>query len=584
MSKTEQAVFAKGLDVTPLPGLPKAPTGIGGLDVITGGGLPKGRPTLVCGPAGCGKTLLAMEFLVRGARDFGEPGVFLAFEESHHDLTANVASLGFDVAAMEQERLLVIDQIELPREDVEETGEFNLEGLFVRLGYLIDTVGAKRVALDSLEVLFGIFADAATVRSELRRLFEWLKDRGVTAVITAERGESSLTRHGIEEYVSDCVLTLDHRVNEQISTRRLRVLKYRGSTHGTNEYPFVISDRGIQVMPLTSARLDYGVSNERVSTGVARLDTMLAGGLYRGGSVLVSGTAGTGKTSLAATVVDAACRRGERALYFSFEESETQIVRNARSVGLDLEQWVRKGLLGFHCSRPTLVGLEAHLVEMYRIVQHVGPGTVVVDPITSLLQNGLQADVRSIVTRMIDLFKSTGTTVVLTSIAHGDELEQTKEEVSSLVDTWLLVRVVEDNGERNRALYVLKSRGTAHSNQVREFVLSDCGIELVDVYIAAGRVLTGSARLLKESGDRRAATLRAENLEQTRVRLERRRQTMGAQIAALQEELQAAEDEVTRLESVERFRDEREVEQALLRSGDAVGGKPGAGRRAKAVS
>ena len=454
--------------------LPKAPTGIEGLDEVTRGGFPRGRPTLICGSAGAGKTLLAMEFLVRGATEYNEPGVFMAFEETALELTQNVRSLGFDLDELVEEKKLAIDFVRIERSEIDETGDYDLEGLFIRLGAAIDAIGAKRVVLDTIENLFAGLQNEGILRGELRRLFRWLKDRGVTAVITAERGDGSLTRHGLEEYVSDCVILLDHRVTDQVSTRRLRIVKYRGTAHGTNEYPFLIDEDGFSVLPVTSLGLQHEVSEERISSGVARLDTMLGGkGFYRGTTILVSGTAGTGKTSLAASFVDAACRRGERCLYFSFEESPGQMIRNMRSIGLDLEQWFRKKLLQFHSSRATFYGLEMHLAIIHKIVQEFQPKVVVLDPIGSLIQAGNRRDAHAMMIRLIDFLKQRQITAFLTNLTSGGEaLERTDVEISSIVDTWLFTRDIELEGERNRALYVLKSRGMKHSNQLREFVLT----------------------------------------------------------------------------------------------------------------
>jgi len=463
--------------------LPKALTGINGLDEVTGGGLPRGRPTLICGPAGCGKTMLAMEFLVRGSTDYGEPGVFLAFEETADDLVANVASMGFDLAQLQADGLLVLDHVTIAPGEVEQTGEWDLEALFVRLGYAIDSVGAQRVVIDTVETLFGAFRDGVTLRSELRRLFGWLKDRGVTAVITGERGDGTLTRHGIEEYISDCVIVLDHRVKEQTSTRRLRILKYRGSLHGTNEYPFIIADTGISVLPIASLGLQHHVSTRRLLTGVAGLDEMLGGaGVYEGSTVLISGATGTGKSTMAAQFCLAACRRGERVLYFAFEESEAQITRNMGSVGLDLAPWVAAGLLQFRCVRPSLLGLEAHLVAMQRLVNDVDPSVVVMDPISDLLGDSLD-EVSAMLTRQVGFLKSKGITALFTSLKSETGLQEADQQIESLIDTWVLVKAIEGNGERNRALYVLKSRGMPHSNKIRQFFITDHGIELADVYV-----------------------------------------------------------------------------------------------------
>jgi circadian clock protein KaiC len=466
-----------------LPALRKAATGISGLDEVTRGGLPMGRPTLVCGPAGCGKTLLAMEFLVRGITEFGEPGVFVAFEETVDELVQNVASMGFDLQQLQDDGLLVMDHVRIAPGDLEETGAWDLSGLLIRLGAAIDEVGAKRVVLDTIETLFGAFENTAILRAELRRLFGWLKDRGVTAIVTGERGEGSLTRYGIEEYVSDCVIVLDHRVNGQTSTRRLRVLKYRGSLHGTNEYPFLIGANGVSVLPITSIGLQHRASAERVSTGVPSLDEMLGGpGLFRGSSVLISGTAGTGKSTIAAQFCAAACARGERALYFAFEESESQIVRNMASVGIDLQHWVDAGLLHFRCVRPSLLGLEAHLASMQELVSAFGPDVVVMDPISDLLHSGDGDEVFEMLTREIDYLKSSGVTALFTSLNVVRDSESNEQLIGSLIDTWVMTKLEEADGARHRVIYVLKSRGMPHSHEIREFVLSHEGLDVTDVY------------------------------------------------------------------------------------------------------
>ena len=525
--------------------LPKTPTGMAGLDEITGGGFPCGRPTLVCGSAGCGKTLLAIEFLVRGATQYGEPGVFMAFEETAEELAQNVRSLGFDLDELTRKKKLLVDYVHIERSEIEEAGEYDLEGLFIRLGHAIDSIGAKRVVLDTIEVLFGGMSNTAVLRSELRRLFRWLKDKGVTAVITGERGDGTLTRQGLEEYVSDCVIALDHRVKEQLSTRRLRIVKYRGTVHGTNEYPFLIDETGISVLPITSLGLQHEASNERISTGIPRLDAMLGGeGLYRGSSVLISGTAGIGKTSLVAHIADAACRRGERCLYFAFEESQSQLVRNMGSIGLDLGQWVKKGLLRFHASRPTLHGLESHLASIHKWINDFEPRVVIVDPITNFLRAGEESEAESMLIRLIDFLKTRQITAVFTSLTHGGGfLEQSGAGISSLVDTWLLLRDIELAGERNRGMYVLKSRGMAHSNQIREFLLTRSGVELKDVYVGPEGVLTGSMRLAQEAREKAATMGRQEDIERRKRQLERKQQMLEAQITTLRAQFDAEKEE-----------------------------------------
>ncbi len=542
--------------------LPKAPTGIEGLDNITQGGLPQGRPTLICGCAGSGKTLFAVEFLVRGALQCNEPGVYIAFEETSQELAQNMASLGFELEELIARKQLLIDYVEIQRSQIRETGEYDLEALFVRLGYAIDSIGAKRVVLDSLETLFTGLTNTAILRAELSRLFHWLKAKGVTAIITAERGDGKLTRHGLEEYVSDCVILLDNRVNNQFSTRRVRVVKYRGSSHGSDEYPFLIGERGISVLPITSVGLTHSASTERIGSGIGRLDTMLGGdGYYRGSSILVSGTAGTGKTSISSHLVDATCRSGERCLVFLFEESPSQLIRNMRSIGIDLEPWIKQGLLKLHAARPTLYGLEAHLVMMHRLTDEFKPSVVVMDPVTNLASGGTATEAKSLLTRLIDYFKTSQITTFFTSLTAGDQSpESTDVGISSLMDTWLLVRDVESNGERNRMLYVLKSRGMAHSNQVREFKLTGHGIELVDVYLGPGGVLTGTARTAQEARERAEGVLRAGDMGRRKRLLDRNRQALQAQLNALCFELETAEEELQRLDSQEETRSEVEGE------------------------
>ncbi len=543
-----------------LEGLPKCQTGIRGLDEITDGGIPKGRPTLVCGSAGCGKTLMAMEFLVRGATQYKEPGVFMSFEESSEELAQNVASLGFDLDDLAARKKMYLDQVRVERSEIEETGEYDLEGLFIRLNHAIDSVGAKRVVLDTIESLFSGLANEGILRAELRRLFRWLKEKGVTAIITGERGESSLTRHGLEEYVSDCVILLDNRVEGQISTRRLRIIKYRGSAHGTNEYPFLIDEKGISVLPITSIGLQHGVSNERISSGIPRLDAMLGEeGYYRGSSILISGTAGTGKTSIAASFANATCSRGERCLYFAFEESAKQITRNMRSIGIDLEPWIEQGLLDIYAVRPTIYGLEMHLVKMYKLINEFKPKVVIMDPVTNLITIGSETEVKSMLSRLIDFLKANQITALFTNLSHsGGALEQTEFGISSLMDTWLLLRDIEIGGERNHGLYILKSRGMAHSNQIREFLLTDKGIDLVDVYIGPGGVLTGAARYAQEMQEKTTELMCREEIERKKREFDRKSKALEAQITALRSEFEAAQEEVNKL-----TREEEMKEKAL---------------------
>jgi circadian clock protein KaiC len=532
-----------------LSGLEKAPTGITGLDEITYGGLPKGRPTLLCGAAGCGKTLFAMTFLYQGAVEYDEPGVFVAFEEHPSDLAINVGSLHYDIQRLIADKKLAIDHVRIDRSNIEESGDYDLEALFIRLGFAIDSVGAKRVVIDTIETLFGALDNHAALRSELRRLFEWLKQKGVTAIITGERGEGTLTRHGLEEYVADCVILLDNRVQDQLSTRRLRIVKYRGSAHGTNEYPFIINEQGITVMPITSSGLAHNATTERVSSGIPDLDGMLEGkGYYRGSSILVSGMAGAGKSTMAVHFADSICRSGERCIYFAMEESPQQIVRNMRSIGLDLQKWVNKGLLSFSARRPNLFGLETHLAAMYREVRDFDPMAVVIDPMSALMSAGISSDVHSMILRLVDYLKSRGTTALFTNLG-GVEAESatTEMQVSSLMDTWLLLYNRESNGEHNRELYLLKSRGMAHSNQVREFVMTSDGIELREAYIGPDGVLTGSARLAQEAKDKANKLLRQQEMERRSREAYRRRRDVEAQMESLKAQLANEEAEIAAL-------------------------------------
>jgi circadian clock protein KaiC len=549
----------------PLDGLRKEPTGVPGFDEITGGGLPAGRASLVCGSAGAGKTLFAMEFLVRGATVYNEPGVFMSFEESSEELATNVASLGFDLNQLVDDKKLVLDYVFIERSEIEETGEYDLEGLFLRLDHAINSIGAKRVVLDTLEALFSALPNEAIIRAELRRLFRWLKEKGVTALITSERGEGRLTRYGLEEYVADCVILLDNRVQNQISTRRMRIVKYRGTSHGTNEYPFLIDEKGFSVLPITSLGLSHKAPTEHVSTGIARMDNMLDGkGLYRGSSILVSGTAGTGKSTIGAHFVNGACRRGERALFFAFEESQDQIIRNMRSIGIDLEKYVKKGLLKFHNARPSTWGLEVHLAMIHKTISEFSPSVVVIDPITNFLAVGDRTETKAMLTRLIDFLKSREITAMFTSLTSGGhDLEDSEVDVSSLMDTWLLVKNIETNGERNRGLYILKARGIAHSNQVREFLLTDNGIQLVDAYVGSEGVLMGSARSSQIARENAVDADRKFAMERKQRELRRKQELYEAQLMALKGQYETERDAILKELDEEKQRQQEAAEQRL---------------------
>ena len=514
------------------PELQKCPTGIQGLDEITAGGLPRGRPTLVCGDAGSGKTILAMQFLARGITEFDEPGVFVAFEENSQDLALNMASMGVDVQRLCADNRLAIDWVHVDAADIEEAGEYDLEGLFIRVQCAVQRVQARRIVLDSIEALFSSLQDESVLRSELQRLFRWIKEQQLTAIVTGERGDGRLTRHGLEEYVADCVIC--------------------GSVHGANQYPFLIGKNGFSVFPITSVGLECAASTEHISSVIAQLYAMLrGGGFFRGSTILVSGGAGAGKTSVAAHFVRAGCERGERVLYFAFEESREQIIRNMRSIGIDLAPWMERGLLQFHAARPSLCGLETHLAMILAAVEEFKPRAIVLDPLSDFLVVGSSSEVKGMLTRLIDFLKLKEITALFTSLTTAEHsVEQSEAGISSLIDTWLLLRNLEQNGERNRVLYLLKSRGMAHSTQVREFLLTDHGVELVDVCVSAGGVLTGSARREHEARLAEDALRQKEEGERKRLQLERRRREMETQMENLRRQFEEEEREVA--ESMEK--------------------------------
>jgi circadian clock protein KaiC len=542
--------------------LKKSPTGIKGLDEITEGGLPTGRPTLVCGPAGSGKTLLGMEFIVRGITQFNEPGVYVTFEENADELATNVASLGMNVPELIKQNRLAIDYVRIERSEIEETGEYDLEGLFIRLQSMIEKVKAKRIVLDTVEALFAGLPNEAILRAELRRLFRWLKDKNLTAVITGEQGEKHFTRHNLEEYVSDCVIVLDHRVSNQVATRRLRIVKYRGSRHGTNEFPTMIDENGLSVLPISSASLNYNVSTKRISTGIPKLDEMFGGkGYYVGTTVLITGTAGTGKTSIAVAFAAKICRDGGKCLYFSFEESPNQITRNMSAIGFDLSRYLKKGNLKFHSIRPTMYGLENHLVSIHKYVDEFKPDAVIIDPVTNFTSIGLMVEVKSIMTRLIDFLKNRGITTLFTSLSTNAESIESEVEISSLIDTWISLRNVEIDGERNRLLYILKSRGMPHSNQVREFLLTSKGIELRKAYIGPGQVLTGSARLQQEAKDKTQEFIDKQNIERKQRELKQQQLKLSAQIAALKAQSEGIANELKLTMENSRIKNTMQLEQ-----------------------
>jgi circadian clock protein KaiC len=538
---------------------PKTPTGVDGLDEITEGGFPKGRPTLICGGAGCGKTLMSMQFLIKGITDHNENGVFMSFEEPSDDLTLNVKSLGFDLEQLKKDKKLVVDHVRVERSEIEEAGEYDLDGLFIRLGHAIDSIKATRVVLDTIESLFAGLDNQAILRAELRRLFHWLKTKGVTAVITGERGEATLTRQGLEEYVSDCVIVLDHRVIEQVSTRRLRIVKYRGSTHGTNEYPFLIDEEGISVLPITSLKLDNEVSSDIISTGVPGLNEMFnGGGFYRGSNILISGTAGTAKTTVACYFANEQCEKNEKTIYFAFEESPHQLVRNMKSIGIDLDKHIKKGILQIHSSRPSLNGLELHLLTLRKMIKEFQPTTIIIDPISNLISVGSEHEVRSMLVRLIDMLKANNITAMFTSLNKQTDNfrpDLAEESVSSLVDTWITVRDMEGVGERNRGIFIIKARGMGHSNQVREFVITSNGIELLDVELGPQGILTGAARKSHQF-KKTISDIKLQNEISRKDReIERKRKVLEANIEALRTEFESAEEELSILKATEELQE-----------------------------
>ncbi|MDY0989655.1 circadian clock protein KaiC [Flavobacterium sp. CFBP9031] len=538
---------------------PKTPTGVDGLDEITEGGFPKGRPTLICGGAGCGKTLLSMQFLIKGITEYNEPGVFMSFEEPSDDLTLNVKSLGFDLEQLKKDKKLVVDHVRVERSEIEEAGEYDLDGLFIRLGHAIDSIKATRVVLDTIESLFAGLDNQAILRAELRRLFHWLKTKGVTAVITGERGEATLTRQGLEEYVSDCVIVLDHRVIEQVSTRRLRIVKYRGSTHGTNEYPFLIDEDGISVLPITSLKLDNEVSSDIISTGVPGLNEMFhGGGFYRGSNILVSGTAGTAKTTVACYFANEQCEKNEKTIYFAFEESPHQLVRNMKSIGVDLEKHIKKGILQIHSSRPSLNGLELHLLTLRKLIKEFQPTTIIIDPISNLISVGSEHEVRSMLVRLIDMLKANNITAMFTSLNKQTDTvrpDLAEESVSSLVDTWITVRDMEGVGERNRGIFIIKARGMGHSNQVREFVITSKGIELLDVELGPQGILTGAARQSYQFKKTMSDIKLQNEISRKDREIARKRKVLEANIEALRTEFESAEEELSILKATEELQE-----------------------------
>ncbi len=557
--------------------LAKVPTGIEGFDEITFGGLPAGRTTLLTGLSGSGKTVFGMQFLAQGAARYGEPGVLVGFEETEDELITNAASLGFDFANLISAGKLVIDRISVEPDVVVETGRYDLSALHIRIEHAVDSIGARRIVLDGIPALFYGLTDTSAVRIALTRLYAWLKSKGLTALVTAE-SNTELAQHGLGLSLTDCIVVAGERTRENVSTRYLRVAKYRGSAHGTSEYPCLIGSTGYKVIPLTSITVDYEASTERISTGIPRLDTMLGGqGFYRGNSVMVTGGAGTGKSSLAAHLALATCQRGKRCLYFAFEESQEEVMRNMRSIGVDLRPQVAAGLLKFRSSRATMFGLEMHLAMMENEIAAFQPHVVILDPVSNLLSIGSFNEVRAMVSRLVDFLKGRGITSLLTSLSMTDPPESDVG-VSSLVDTWMLLTNFEANGEQTRLLRILKSRGSAHSSQVREFIMTDRGVRLEDVYLGPEGMLTGTARKAQEARELAEADLRLREMERKERQYQQRRAALQAQVAALQAEIEATEVDMEHLrietEQYEAERTSQREERAHRRWADGDEGEP----------
>ncbi|MBA3285861.1 MAG: circadian clock protein KaiC [Nitrosopumilus sp.] len=554
--------------------LKKCPTGIIGLDEITFGGLPKNRCTLICGGAGSGKSIFGIEFVIRGAEFYKEPGLFVAFEENEEELNQNITSLGFNIKELIDSNLLVLDYVHIDRAEFKEIGSYNLDGLFIRLSDSIDRFKIKRVVLDTIEVLFGNFTNEIILRSELQRLFRWFKEKNVTVVVTAEQGVNTFSRYGLEEYVADCVILLDNRMHQQISTRRLRVAKYRGSSHGNNEYPFIINDSGISIIAITSIKLDYPVSNKHVSSGIKQLDTMFGDkGFYSGSSILVSGAAGNGKTSIAASFSNGTCELGKKCFYFTLDESVDQIIRNMNSIGIDLSQWINKDLLRFHAINPYTAGLEAHLADIQRLTNEFNPSVVIIDPIANLKILGPLNEVQGILSILVNFFKNKQITTMFTSLVPEEKFGYVVEEgISNLMDTWVFLQYIHGEGERNRGISILKSRGMSHSNQLREVILSDKGIHLQNVYIGQDKVLAGSARLVQATKLEIENSNRESELKHRERQIEITRKSLEAQISALHETLEDAKEEAIHLNeqkgNIYKLLEESRIEISKMRMAD----------------
>ena len=482
-SNSKKNIAETELSITKLP---KSLTGIQGLDDITYGGIPQNRPTLLVGSIGTGKTIFAMEYIINGITMFNEPGVFMTFEEQTDELQINVTSMGYNLSKLIADNKIYLEHLHIDHREIQATGKYDIEGLFIRIEMAIEKVKAKRIVLDALDTLF-IGLDSQILRSEIKRLFFWLKEKKVTAIITSEVGDIFLTRLGFEEVVADCVIELNNRLNNQISTRRLRIVKYRGSYHSTNEYPFMIDHKGITIFPIISEAPQIIVSNERISSGIKQIDEMLDGrGFYVGSSILVSGSAGTGKSSIAASFIKDVCEKKGTALYCAFEEAPNQIKRNMASIGIFLEPYEKSGNLHFYYSRPTLQTLELHFIAIKKLIKQINPSVVILDPITNLMIENINSDIRTMLTRFVDYLKMEQITVLLTATLTVSSLEliQSNEGISSMVDTCIMIQEKNIIDSRRRTLYIMKSRGICNSKKEVEFIITSEGISIAPLDMA----------------------------------------------------------------------------------------------------
>jgi circadian clock protein KaiC len=547
------------------------------LDEITNGGFPCGRATLIAGGPGCGKTVLALQMLVSGAR-LGEPGIFVAFEEDASRIVANAASFGWDLAALENKQLFFLDA--KPRPDVVCAGQFDLSSLLASLKFKAEKMGARHIVFDSIDVLLSLMDNPHSERRELFRLNDWLVENGLTGIITCKNSDSSLSSLNYQDfmqYMCDCMISLQHQVENRLARRTLRVVKYRGSGFYAGEVALTLGDNGVEVVSFPISSAMDSASTERVSSGVERLDAMLGGGYYRGAAVLLSGAPGTAKTTLCGSFILAACQRGESALFVGFDEPAHEVVRNLRSVGIDLAPYIASGLLHMQSIRSSLCGAEEHIGTLRNLLDAYQPRCFVIDPLSAIINSDADASRRRMPEQLLGLTKASGITIVCSSLLSGNDAlsEGSSIQVSTVADTWIHISYAVMAGERNRALTIVKSRGTEHSNQVRELMLSSDGVTLADVYRAGGEVLMGTARWQKEAEERVTEEFQRAGVEQKRRELELAETEVNARVEVLQRELALKRAELERLQSTEIIRLQRMQLQRdtlqTLRSADQLG-------------